>query len=102
MKKIKIEDYLELGWTYSIECELHKGVNYYVIHVNQFPGVCTHHEDLNEGMKAIKEALSCAIELHLELGKPIPFPATKKTKEEDIKEIDYREPIRVFYKQARA
>ena len=69
--------YLNLPWTYTLEKELFEGKWYFVIQVNELPGICTHHEDLNMGMEEIKEAIECAIEIYKEKGIPIPEPVDK-------------------------
>jgi predicted RNase H-like HicB family nuclease len=78
MKNKKILDYyLSLPWTYTIETESHKGSNYYIIRVNELPGICTDSTDLNEGMNEIKEAIACAVEIYMEKGEPVPEPADR-------------------------
>lgn len=72
MKKMKIkkdlEYYLNLPWIYTLEKEYFEGKCYYIIKVNELPGICTHDEDLSKGMEGIKEAIECAIEIFLETG----------------------------------
>ena len=78
MKNKKILDYyLNLSWTYTIEKETHKGTSYYIIRVNELPGICTHNEDLNKGMEEIKEAIACAVEIYQERGEPVPEPVNR-------------------------
>lgn len=72
--KKDIKYYLSLPWTYSIETETHKGKSYYIIRVNELPGVCTDAVDLNEGMEDIKDAIACAVEAYQELGRIVPEP----------------------------
>lgn len=72
--KKNIDYYLNLPWTYSIETETHKGKSYYIIRVNELPGICTDAEDLNEGMENIKEAIACVVEIYLERGEAVPEP----------------------------
>ncbi len=76
MKKNKknLDYYLNLPWTYTIEKETHEGTSYYVIRVNELPGIRTDSEDLNEGMENIKEAIACAVEIYQEKGEPVPEP----------------------------
>lgn len=69
-----VDYYLNLPWTYSIETEIHKNSNYYIIRVNELPGICTDSESLDEGMREIKSLIACAIEIYQEQGKPIPEP----------------------------
>ena len=72
--KKNINYYLNLPWTYTIE----KEENYYVIKVNELPGVCTDAESLDEGMELIKEAIQGAIKLYLKNGEEIPEPLNKE------------------------
>jgi antitoxin HicB len=72
--KKNLDYYLNLPWTYTIETETYKKSTYYIIRVNELPGICTDAEDLNEGMEGIKEAIACAIEIYLQRGEPIPEP----------------------------
>lgn len=65
------------SWTYTVEKEIHKGTSYYIIRVNELLGICTHHEDLNEGMKEIKEAIACAVEIYQEREDPVPEPVNR-------------------------
>lgn len=69
--------YLNLPWTYTIENEVHKGKSYYIIRVNELPGICTHNEDLNEGMADIKELIAGAIEIYQEKNEPVPEPINR-------------------------
>lgn len=75
--KKNMDYYLNLPWTYTIEKESFKGKSYYVIYVNELPGICTDAEDLNEGMEGIKEAIACAVEIYQEKGEPVPEPIDK-------------------------
>lgn len=75
--KKNLDYYLNLSWTYTIEKESYKGKSYYVIFVNELPGICTDAEDLNEGMEGIKEAIACAVEIYQEKGEPVPEPIDK-------------------------
>lgn len=69
--------YLNLKWSYNIEQEGEKGRRYYIIRVNELPGVCTDAETVEEGMKLIKEAIEGAITLYLKHGDKIPEPIQK-------------------------
>ena len=75
--KKTMDYYLNLPWTYTVERESYKGRSYYVIRVNELPGICTDSEDLNEGMEGIKEAIACAVEIYQEKGEPVPEPIDK-------------------------
>lgn len=77
--KKKLEYYLGLNWSYSIEQEVEKGKKFYIIRVNELPGVCTDAETIEEGMKEIRDSIAAAIELYLEQGDPIPEPIRKES-----------------------
>jgi len=85
MSKKKTKDdkdldyYLNLPWTYSIETESHKGKSYYIIRVNELPGICTDSESLDEGMEEIKDLIACAVEIYKDKGEPVPEPINKET-----------------------
>lgn len=82
MKKTKseksLEYYLNLPWTYTIEKEVYKGSNFYVIRVNELPGICTDSESLDEGMGEIKKLIACAVEIYHEKGEPVPEPIQRE------------------------
>lgn len=69
--------YLKLNWSYTIEQDTHKGKKFYIIRVNEIPGVCTDAPTVEKGMKGIKDALAGAIELFMEQGDTIPEPIKK-------------------------
>lgn len=75
--KKDLKYYLNLPWTYTIETEVHKGKSYYIIRVNELPGICTHNEDLNAGMEDIKDLIACAVEIYQEKGEPVPEPVNR-------------------------
>lgn len=54
---------LNFSWTYTIEKEIHKGSSYYIIRVNELPGICTDSKNLNEGMQEIHQLIACAMEI---------------------------------------
>lgn len=70
--------YLNLPWTYTIETENHKGSSYYIIRVNELPGICTDSENLDEGMQEIKALIACAVEIYNEKGELVPEPINKE------------------------
>jgi len=86
--KKDLKYYLGLNWSYTIEQDFHKnGKKFYIIRINELPGVCTDASTIEKGMKNIRDALAGAIELYLEQGDPIPEPVNK----EDFKgNIAYR------------
>jgi len=78
IKKKNLSYYLNLNWSYTIEQETHNRKTYYIIRVNELPGVCTDAETIEEGMKLINEAIKAAIKLYLKQGTSIPEPINKK------------------------
>jgi len=77
-KKKTLTYYLNLPWSYTIEQETYNRKTYYIIRVNELPGVCTDAKTIEEGMTSIKEAIKAAIKLYLKQGDPIPEPIDKK------------------------
>ncbi|NGX32183.1 MAG: hypothetical protein K1060chlam4_00224 [Candidatus Anoxychlamydiales bacterium] len=78
IKKKKLNYYLNLNWSYTIEQETYNKKIYYIIKVNELPGICTDAESIDEGIKEIKEAIKAAIKLYLKNGETIPEPIDKK------------------------
>lgn len=76
--KKSLEYYLSLNWSYTIEQEAHRKKKYYIIRVNELPGVCTDAETIDEGMLLIQEALKGALALYLKNKEPIPEPINEK------------------------
>lgn len=79
--------YLKLNWSYTIEQSSHKGKKFFIIRINELPGVCTDAKNIEEGMKNIQDALIATIELYLEQGEEVPEPINK---EEFKGNISYR------------
>ena len=77
-KKNPLTYYLNLPWSYTIEQETSNRKTYYIIRVNELPGVCTDAKTIEEGLAAIKEAIKAAIRLYLKQGDSIPEPIDKK------------------------
>ena len=73
-----LKHYLNLEWSFTIEQETYRGRHYYIIRVNELPGVCTDAETIEEGMENIQEAIKGAIKLYLKNGEVIPEPIKKK------------------------
>lgn len=69
-----VDYYLNLPWTYLIETETHKNKTYYIIRVNELPGICTDAESLDEGMEEIKQLIACAIDIYKDKGEEMPEP----------------------------
>lgn len=94
----KIKYYLDLDWTYTIETEKHEGKKYYIIRVNELPGICTDAETIDEGMQLIKECIEGAVKLYLKNGEEVPVPIKK----EDYKgNIAYRTSVERHYNVVR-
>lgn len=66
--------YLNLRWSYTVEQEEEQGKRYYIIRVNELPGVCTDAETLEEGEVLIKEAIEAAVKLYIKNKEPVPEP----------------------------
>lgn len=76
--KKNIEHYLNLNWSYTIEQDVHKGEHFYIIRVNELPGICTDAKSIEEGMVLIKEAIEGAVRLYLKHGEEVPVPIKKE------------------------
>jgi predicted RNase H-like HicB family nuclease len=76
--KKQIEHYVNLPWSYTIEQETYKENHYFIIRVNELPGVCTDAETIEEGMQLIKEAIEGAVILYLKNGEQVPEPIKKE------------------------
>lgn len=72
--------YTRLKWTYTIEEESMDGKKYYIIRVNELPGICTDAETLEEAMNNIREAMRSAFKLYLYMrrNEEIPEPINEK------------------------
>lgn len=64
----KIEQYLNLPWTYTVETAVERDRPIYIIRVNELPGVATDAPTLDEAMKLLKEAMHGLFEMYLEDG----------------------------------
>jgi predicted RNase H-like HicB family nuclease len=84
---LNLNYYMRLKWTYTIEQDSHEGNDFYIIRINELPGVCTDAESVEEGMQEIKEPLKAAIKLYMSNGEEIPEP---------IREEDY--PGKIAYR----
>jgi len=71
--KKEIQKYVDLPWSYTVEQE----DGYFIVYVNELPGVCTDAKTINEAMEEIKDAIYAAVELYLDQGKEIPVPINK-------------------------
>lgn len=75
--KKDLKYYLGLNWSYTVEQEAEGRKRYFIIRVNELPGVCTDAETVEEGMELIKEAIEAAIKLYLKNGEEVPEPIKK-------------------------
>ncbi|MBS0620107.1 MAG: type II toxin-antitoxin system HicB family antitoxin [Verrucomicrobia bacterium] len=76
--KKNLKYYMGLNWSYTIEQEVYKGKRYYIIRVNELPGICTDAETVEEGMRDIRDAIEGAVRLYLKNKEPIPEPIQKE------------------------
>jgi antitoxin HicB len=84
----KINEYLDLPWTYTVEpAKDENNEKIYIVRVNELPGICTDAPSLDEAMELIKEPMVAAIEFYMENNEEVPEPIS----EEDFKgNIAYR------------
>jgi len=78
---------------------LFSGAHYYIIRVNELPGICTDAETLEEGMREIRDAIEGAVRLYLKNKEPIPEPIKK---EQFKGQIAYRTTSERHYHVAKA
>ncbi len=76
--KKSLKYYLNLNWSYTIQQDVYKKKKFFIIRVNELPGVCTDADSIEEGMQNIQDAITATIELYLEQGDPIPEPINKE------------------------
>lgn len=75
--KKEIEKYLALRWTYTVEWwDDHGG--YYVVRVNELPGICTDGKTIEEAFEDIQEPMRLYFKSCLENGDPIPVPLERE------------------------
>ena len=72
--KKDLKYYLGLNWSYTIEQDFYNGKKFYIIRVNELPGVCTDAKTIEKGMEDIQDAISATLGLYLKHGDPIPEP----------------------------
>lgn len=70
----KIEYYLNLPWSYTVEITHETGEPLYIVQLNELPGIATDAPTLDEAMKLIKEAMRETFELYIKEGEEIPEP----------------------------
>ena len=71
--KKEIQKYVNMPWSYTVEQE----DGYFIVYVNELPGVCTDAETINEAMDDVKDAIYATVELYLDQGRDIPVPINK-------------------------
>ena len=69
-----IEYYLNLSWTYTIEMACENNKVFYIVHVNELPGICTDAPTIQEAMTLIKEPMAALFKLYLKNNEVIPEP----------------------------
>lgn len=97
--KKNLQYYLNLKWSYTLEEDEANGKRFFIIRVNELPGVCTDAETVEEGMQEIKEAIKAAIKLYMKQGELIPEPIDK---EQFKGQIAYRTSSERHYHLVRA
>ena len=97
--KKDLKYYLGLKWSYTVEQEAEGRKSYFIIRVNELPGVCTDSETVEEGMELIKEAIEATIKLYLKNGEEVPEPIKKS---EFKGNIAYRTTSERHYSLAKA
>ena len=78
-KNKSLDYYLKLPWSYTVTTADENGQQFFIVRVNELPGVCTDAPTVEEAMRLIKEAIKGAIELYLENGEEIPEPVNSET-----------------------
>ncbi len=74
MIKKNINFYLNLPWTYTIETAHEQEKQFYILHVNELPGICTDEPTAQEAMELIKEPMTAVFRLYLKNDEIIPEP----------------------------
>jgi predicted RNase H-like HicB family nuclease len=75
--KKNLSYYVNLKWSYTLEEDEENDKRFFIIRVNELPGVCTDAETVEEGMRDIKDAIRAAIKLYMKQGESIPEPIDK-------------------------
>lgn len=70
----RLEYYLNLPWTYTIETDFDENNKHiFIVKVNELPGVCTDASSIHEAMELIKEAMVGVFRLYMKHGEQIPL-----------------------------
>jgi predicted RNase H-like HicB family nuclease len=75
--KKDLKYYLGLMWSYTVEQDEHNGKKFFIIRVNELPGVVSDGATMKEAEANVQEAIAAAIELYLDQGDTIPEPISK-------------------------
>ncbi len=74
-----LNSYLDLNWHYSIEtAKDNKNKTYYIVYVDELPGVATDAYSIPEAMELIKDAMLGVFKLYIKHGEEIPVPINEK------------------------
>lgn len=73
-KNKSLKQYLDLPWTYTIITAKEDGEPFFIVRVNELPGVVSDAPTIQGAMRGIKEAMQGAFELYRENGEEIPEP----------------------------
>lgn len=79
MNNEKLREYLNLQWTYRIEtAKDENNKTYYVVYVEELPGIATDAETVAEAMELIKDAMLGVFKLYIKQGEELPLPVNKE------------------------
>lgn len=79
IKNRQLEEYLDLNWHHSVETARDSDNKiYYIVHVDELPGVSTDAYSITEAMELIKDAMLGALKLYLKQGEDIPIPVDEE------------------------
>jgi predicted RNase H-like HicB family nuclease len=78
-KNKSLDYYLKLPWSYTVITAIEDGESFFIVRVNELPGVCTDASTVEEAMTLIKQALKGAIELYIENNEEVPEPINPET-----------------------
>lgn len=73
-KNKNLNYYLKLPWSYTVTTVKQDGEEFFIVRVNELPGVCTDAKTIEEAMRLIKESIKGAVELYLENKEEVPEP----------------------------
>jgi predicted RNase H-like HicB family nuclease len=73
-KNKSLDYYLKLPWSYTVITAIEDGESFFIVRVNELPGVCTDAPTVEEAMTLIKQAIKGAIELYIDNNEEVPEP----------------------------